>query len=326
MTFDLFFDKIALRNIKRNNTERETIMTTEEILKDIRSDRVKKVIHDSDMGIEMDDQYALAYCIGCEKTELLACTAATFGKGAAGDYAWGMEESYKEILRVLNVCGVADKYPAYRGPIRPMGIADPVDSEAVRAIIDIVSGSDEIIYILATGCCTNIVSACLIEPSIKEKLCVIWLGGTCLDTDEKLADECNLAWDFRAGQQLLELDIPLVLLPAYDHGTVVLDITLDTLKAIKGDSPHAVFFRETLPGEYDDEPYYVNGWERVLFDVAAPAVLARPDAFEFKIIPAPMITDSGRYAFSSARHSIIYMESLNPEIVLEDTWRCINNI
>lgn len=301
-------------------------MTMEEILRDIHSDRVKKVIHDADMGIEMDDQYALAYCLGCEKIELVACTAATFGKGPAGDYAWGMEESYKEILRVLDVCGVSGKYPAYRGPVRPMGVGDPVDSEAVRAIIDIVSNSDEIIYILATGCCTNIVSACLIEPSIKEKLCVIWLGGTCLESDEQLADECNLAWDFRAGQQLFELDIPLVLLPAYDHGTCVLDITLDTLKAIKGDSPHAVFFHETLPGEYDNEPYYVNGWERVLFDVAAPAVLARPDAFEFKIIPAPMITDGGRYAFSSARHEIIYMEKLDRDTVLDDTWRCINNI
>ena len=301
-------------------------MTMEEILADIRSDRVKKVIHDADMGIEMDDQYALAYCLGNEKIELLSCTASTFGKGKDGDYAWGMEESYKEILRVLDVCGVKDKYPAYRGATRPMGVDDPVDSDAVRNIIKTAMESDELIYILGTGCCTNIVSACLLEPRIKDKICVIWLGGTCLDTDDELKEECNLAWDFRAGQYLLGLDIPLVLLPAYTHGTCVLEINLDTLKAIKGDAPAAVFFRETLPGEYDDEPYYVNGWERILFDVAAPAVLAQPEAFEFKIIPAPVITDWGSYAFDSTRHKIIYMEKMEPKPVLDETWRCINKI
>lgn len=40
------------------------MLTPEQILQDIHSERVKKVILDADMGIEMDDQYALAYCIG----------------------------------------------------------------------------------------------------------------------------------------------------------------------------------------------------------------------------------------------------------------------
>ena len=64
-------------------------MTMQQILDDIRSDRIKKVIHDADMGMEMDDQYALAFCIGAkDKLELLAAQASTFGKslgcGAAG--------------------------------------------------------------------------------------------------------------------------------------------------------------------------------------------------------------------------------------------------
>ena len=54
-------------------------MTIEEILCDIKSDRVKKVILDSDMGIELDDQYALAHCIGCDKIDLLSVNAETFG-------------------------------------------------------------------------------------------------------------------------------------------------------------------------------------------------------------------------------------------------------
>ena len=41
-------------------------MTMQQILDDIHSDRIKKVIHDADMGMEMDDQYALAFCIGAK--------------------------------------------------------------------------------------------------------------------------------------------------------------------------------------------------------------------------------------------------------------------
>ena len=38
------------------------MISVEEILSDIRSDRTKKVILDTDTFNEIDDQYALAYC------------------------------------------------------------------------------------------------------------------------------------------------------------------------------------------------------------------------------------------------------------------------
>lgn len=303
-------------------------MTLEQILQDIRSDRVKKVILDSDMGIEMDDQYALAYCIGSPKVELLSVNAATFGKGQTGDYIAGMEASYQEILRVLNVCGCSDRYPAYRGATRAISDTDgliPVDSEAVQNIIRTSHESTEILYILATGCCTNITSAFLLDPSIRENTCVIWLGGQCLDYPEGRCGECNLEMDYRAGQLLLNLDIPLILLPAHEHGTSHLEIVQRELDAYLPDENRVCqFFRKELPDQFRHEKYYVNGeWGRILYDVAAPAVLNVPDAFEFRIIPAPVFGDDGHYALDASRRRIIYMETLNREQVLEDTFRNI---
>ena len=303
-------------------------MTMEQILADIRSDRVKKVIHDADMGMEMDDQYALAFCIGSDKLELLSANASTFGKGPNGDYSWGMEASYQEICKVLDVCGKADIYPAYRGATRPMGYDNPIDSDAVQNIIRASHENDEIIYVLTTGCASNVASAFYLDPSIKRNTVVIWLGGTNLEDDSQLGGECNLAWDPVAAQYLFSLDVPLVLLPAYDHGTCVLDITrADLNEALRGDSRVARFFRDELPDRYSNEHYYVNGfWKRILFDVAAPAVLTNPEAYEFKIIPAPAITDDRRYAFDSTRHEIIYMESMLRDPVIEATWAAMNNI
>ena len=304
-------------------------MTIEQILDDIRTDRVKKAILDADMGIEMDDQYALAHCIGSDKIDLLSVNAATFGKGATGDYVAGMEASYREIERVLTVCGRMD-IPHYRGATRPIMFDEnngPVDSPAAQNIIKTVRESDEIVYVLSTGCCTNIVSACLMDPTIKDNMCVIWLGCNCFDRKEGLDGECNLEMDYSAGQLLLGLDIPLVLLPAYDHGTMVLEIVRDDLnRYLPGDSAASVFFRDTLPDQFADEPFYVNGWWRVLFDVAAPAVLTVPYAFEFRIIPAPVITDDKFYAFDKTRHKIIFMDSINREITFDDTFACIGRI
>ena len=305
-------------------------MTMQQILDDIRSDRIKKVIHDADMGMEMDDQYALAFCIGAkDKLELLAAQASTFGKGAACDYNHGMEASYAEIKKVLKVCGAEDKYPAYRGATRPMQPGEPVNSEAVQNIIRTSKENPgEFIYVLATGCCPNVASAFYLEPSIKENTVVIWLGATCVENDTELAGECNLAWDPVAAQYLFNLDIPLILLPAYDHGTCVLEITREDLnRELPGDSAVARFFRDELPDRYSNEPYYVNGfWKRILFDVAAPAVLTNPEAYEFKIIPSPVITDDGHYAFDRTRHPIIYMEKMEAAPVLEATWKYIRNI
>ena len=46
-------------------------MTPNQILEDIRSDRKKLVILDGDYNGEIDDQYTLAYTLGCENIEVL---------------------------------------------------------------------------------------------------------------------------------------------------------------------------------------------------------------------------------------------------------------
>ena len=303
-------------------------MTIEQILDDIRSDRIKKAILDADMGIEMDDQYALAYCIGSEKIDLLSVNAGTFGKGISGDYVAGMEASYREIERVLSVCGRLD-IPHYRGATRPIMFDElngPVDSPAAQNIIKTVRESDEIVYILSTGCCTNVVSACLLDPSIRDNMCVIWLGSNCLDLKDGVGGECNLEMDYSAGQLLLDLDIPLVLLPAYDHGTTALEVVRDDLnRFLPDDSEVSVFFRDTLPDQFADDNYE-NGWQRIIFDLAAPAVLAVPHAFSFRIIPAPVITDDRFYAYDKTRHKIVYMDSIDRDITLSDAFSCIRSI
>ncbi len=304
-------------------------MTLEQILNDIKTDKPKKVILDADIAIEMDDQYALAYCLGCNKIELLSCNGATFGKGPQGDYVWGAQACYDEFVRVLTICECQDKYPVYLGAKASVfdNQCKPVDSPAAQNIIRTAKQmpKDEILYILATGCCTNVASALMLAPEIKDNVCVIWLGGHCLDYTEPL-DECNLAFDYAAGQYLLNCEVPLILLPAHEHGTCVLTFGFDDLAKIQGDGAAQKFFRDDFPRTPKFKWDYLGKPLRILYDVAAPAILDIPEAFTFSIIPAPVFTDDKHYAFCKTRHKIIYMDTLDNTAVLNKTWEYIGKL
>ena len=311
-------------------------MTIYEILDDIRSDRVKKCIVDADMYNEIDDQYALAHALGSERLEVLSVNAEPFYNGRCVDFETGMTESVKESHRILVLCGRED-IPVYEGSrtkFTPDNGYAPIDTPAARNIVKTAMESDELIYILATGCCSNITSAILMEPKIKEKLCVIWLGGH--ELDFKDCHEFNLSQDWAAGQILINCGVPLVMLPAGANegskgGTCNLWARLETFEGIRGDGKVQRFFREEFPREFIPEgrPYRPGDWTgpvRSIYDIAAPAVLSVPEAFGFEVIPAPVFCDNKLYAFDSTRHKIIYVNEIKRDLVFEDMFRCVERI
>lgn len=310
-------------------------MTLTQILEDIKTDRVKKCILDSDMYNEMDDQYALAYCLGSDKVDLLSVNAAPFDNNKVTDFEAGMVASYEETFRILEICGKnGGTIPVYEGSrvrFSPDNDFSPIDSPAARNIIKTVKESDEIVYVLATGCCSNVISAYLIDPSIKDNICVIWLGGHTLDNAD--CDEFNATQDYTAAQLLINSDLQLILLPAMGPdktlGTQALRCGFEELAKINGDKEPQKFFRETFPMKFACKGGIqpdLNTWSRVIWDIAAPGVIAVPHAYTFKIIPAPVFTDKINYAFDSTRHKIIYMEKLNKDVVFSDTWTSINRL
>ncbi len=304
-------------------------MTLEQIIADMKCDRIKKVIVDTDTFNEMDDQYAIAYALGSERMEVIAINAAPFDNTRCNGFADGMEKSYEEIFRVLKVTK-REEVPVFRGSTVRMGeMPDyaPVDSPAAQNIIKEAHAATEPLYILATGAITNVCSAIMLDPSIKEKIVVVWLGGHCLEYPD--LGEFNLIQDYKAGQIFLNSGVNLVLLPAVGdvgHGTKALMTRKSGLQAIKGDSEACVFFRDVLPSEFDDDPYYKDGWERTIWDIAAPAALSVPEALTYSIIPAPIFGDNCAYAFDSTRHKIIYMEKIDPVQTFADTFAAISRL
>ena len=305
-------------------------MTAEQIIKDLQNDRVKKVIHDGDYSAEIDDQCALAYCLGSEKIEVLGANAAAFYEyPVAIDTEEVMLRSYREIERVYKYCGLTgDEVPYFEGARSQInnnpGFA-PSDSPAARNIIKLAHELDEPLYVIVTGPCTNVVSAYLLDPSIKDKIVVVWVGGLAIEHEHATVPhhEWNICADIAAARILMDEDIPLVFLPCEPHGTADISMPFRYFEKISGDSEGAEFFRHILPSkEVDEEKYKTK--IKVMCDLMGPAAVIDPSMMRISIIPAPIVEDGPKYVLDPNRRSIVYGTWPDSDRITEDALRCID--
>ena len=301
-------------------------MDLQKILDDIKSDRVKKVILDTDTDNEVDDQFAIAYAIGAKRVELLSVNAAPFSHPERDiTFEMGQRASYDEIARVLAAYKKDCPIPFYRGAavtVTENG-GRPVDSDAARNIIDTAMASDETIYVLGIGAGTNIASAIMLEPAIKEKICVVWLCANELHCDNIY--EYNLDQDYEAGRYLIDCGVPFVMCPAWNV-TGKLWINMWRIKdEIAGKSPLCELLWQLINQVW----YWVGrpeGYGRTLWDIASVAIFEVPECATMRIEKAPSFTDDHKFAFDDSRHDMIYLADLDPHGIYADIWGKIRAI
>ncbi len=294
-------------------------MNINDILADLKSDRIKKAVLDTDAYNEIDDQFAIVYSCFSEKIDLQAIYAAPFFNDNSISYEDGMEKSYEEILRVTDCC--EDKVPVFKGSrttITNNG-GKAVESDAADHLIKLAHESDEIIYVMGIGAITNIASAIKKDPSITDKLCVIWLAAK--QTHFPDVDEFNLSQDYMAGQIVLNSGVPLLLCPAFNV-VCALGARIDLVRELKGHNKAAEYVYNLGEGYYKGAGKPAN-WLRVLWDIAAPAILDNPKCAEIEIIRAPIFTDDRKYAFDSTRHEIMMLNCIDRETTYNRAWEVI---
>ena len=170
------------------------------------------MVLDTDAYNEIDDQYAIAYAIAAEKLNLKALYAAPFYNALSTGPADGMEQSYQEILKLLQLMG--REMPVFRGSDAFMtDEKTPVDSPAVHDLVERAMQYtwENPLYVVAIGAITNIASALLVKPEIADRIVVVWLGGHTLDWPHNA--EFNLKQDVAAARVVYNSGAPLVLLP-----------------------------------------------------------------------------------------------------------------
>lgn len=282
-----------------------------------------RAVLDTDTYNEIDDQFALAYALlSMEKIELEAVYAAPFFNNRSTSPGDGMEKSYQEILRLLKFLGKSPEGFAFRGSDRYLeDISRPVRSDAALDLITKAKTAtpSNPLYVVTVGCITNIASAILIDPSIIEKIVVVWLGGNSLESPHQR--EFNLMQDVPAARVVLNSGVPLVIMPcqpvvARFHTTIP-----EMTHYLKGKSPLAEYLLKTTI-EFSGGREY---WSKVIWDVTAVAWLVNPSWMPTNIVHSPVLTDQVTYSTDMSRHFIRMATSVNRDAIFRDLFVKIGN-
>ena len=266
------------------------------------------VVLDTDTYNEVDDQFALSYLVKMgDRLRLQAIYAAPFFNEKSTGPADGMEKSYREILTLLGLLHREDLKPrVYKGSPRYLpSETEPVASPAAEHLAKLAAGytPESPLYVVALGAITNVASALLLEPSIRDKIVIVWLGGHAHDWPKN--NEFNLAQDVAAARVVFGCGAAVVQLPCMGvvSGFQLSRADLETY--LKGKNPLCDYLVDTVLR--DMEHAEVPTWSRVIWDVTAVAWLAERDFLEDRLEHSPIPEYGDRYSFDHNRHFIRYV-------------------
>lgn len=288
-----------------------------QIHEDIRSNRKKKIILDTDAFNEVDDQYAIAYAmLSRDKVDILGISAAPFKNSKSTSPEDGMLKSYDEIIKIAKMVDPNHNIPILRGSRRFLTDRNtPEESEAADFIIEQAKKSNERIYVIGIGAITNVASALIKCPEIREKIIVVWLGAHAQQTYQ--VGEFNMKQDVAAAQVVFDSQAPLVLLPA-NSCTEVLGISQPELDTYMKDKNKLCDYL------YDLTKAHLRDYlcaQKVIWDVAAISAVVVPDGVVFKPNPTPILTNKMYPHYDPERHPMLTAYAVNRMFTFSDMFQ-----
>jgi len=317
----LFLIVITLLGVNCQSTKQEKEVAQHKI----------RVIFDTDTNNELDDQHALAYLLFNQAAfKIEAITINTTSSG--GD----IEKHYAEAIRVLQLCN-ADTLPVWKGADKSFqDILPTLESEhydgkaAVDAIIDEArKPSAEKLVVLAVGKLSNIALALAKDPSISEKIRLVWLGSNYPEPGEHNQDNDTLAMNYLLNQ---EIDFEMVTVRyGKPSGTDAVKITKEEINnKMPGLGPHIT---KPVIGRHGGAfycfgDYSVNLFEhytmhsesnsRPLFDMAAVAIVKNPTWAQVYEHPAPLFINGAWVERSNNSRKIKIWENFDRDAIIND--------
>lgn len=249
------------------------------------------LVLDTDTYNEVDDQFALCYCLlSSDRIDLRAVCAAPFVNARARTAEEGMEQSLAEARRLIRMLGKAPEGFLFGGSKRFMD-ADglPVDSPAARELVHraMAQPEGEPLYVAAIGAITNVASALRIRPEIARRIVVLWLGGHAVASDG--AQEFNLRQDMAATQTVLDSGAALVIVPCQGVASGLVTSVPELRACIGGSGPLC----DALTALVEDYSQGRFGWGKVIWDVAAIGYLVDEAFTRSEVVPCPVVGPDG---------------------------------
>lgn len=304
------------------NTTISRVHSWKEIYEVLKNMKKKKVILDTDMFNEIDDQFALTYLIkSLDVFDLQAITIAPFSKSGYANtisIEEGTEKSYETTLKILDMLGKPEyKNLVYKGATK-YSYESEESNEAVDKIIEIATKNDKT-TILAIGAITNVALAIKKNPDIINKIKVVWLGGNTFLTKDN--SEFNFRQDIRAVQTVFDSKVQLVVIPCRNVASN-LSTTIYELKHYLNENTELNKYlcdifnkcKKTIMKEPKDE----IGSSKTLWDLSAIAYEINTDWFKSETISCPKVLDNGLYEQTTNSHKVIFVNDLYRNKIYQD--------
>lgn len=278
------------------------------------------VVLDTDTYNEIDDQFALSYLVRSEeKLNLKAVYAAPFLNHRSTSPADGMERSYQEAQKVLTLLGREElKQAVYRGSESYLpGETEPVLSDAAKDLVEraMQYTEEHPLYVVALGAITNVASALLMKPEIKDRIVVVWLGGNSLEWPDNR--EFNLHQDIAGARVLFGCGVPLVQLPCMGVVSSFATSGPELEYHLRGKNALCDYLIDNTA----EEALATGGgpaWTRVIWDVTAVAWLLDGDFMDDRLEHAPIPEYDGHWAFDRNRHLYKYVYHIKRDNLFAD--------
>ncbi|CAA9537091.1 MAG: Inosine-uridine preferring nucleoside hydrolase [uncultured Thermoleophilia bacterium] len=277
---------------------------------------VLRVVVDTDTDNEIDDQFAVAYALlSPERLRVEALYAAPFHNERSVGPEDGMVRSYDELRRVVERVGGHDG-PVLRGSRRLLPDAvTPVESDAAHDLVERAAAEDGPLYVVAIGAVTNVASALLLDPSIRERMVVVWLGGN--PTTWHTAAEFNLAGDVAASRVLFDSGVPLVHVPCLNVAEHLRTSQAELDRFVRPCGAVGAFLAENFDAYVPDR----FAATRPIWDLAPLAWLVDAAWVPTVVRSSPILTSELTWSIDPRRHPMREAIGVDRDRVFADLFR-----
>jgi purine nucleosidase len=282
--------------------------------------RVSAVL-DTDAYNEIDDQFAIAYAVLSENVELEAVYAAPFHNQRSTGPEDGMEKSYEEILRVLErlkEVGARTPRTVLKGSRSYLPAAGtPVESDAAQDLVQ-RAHREGVLYVVAIGAITNVASALLMDPAIRERIVVVWLGGH--PYYWHTAVEFNLRQDLFGSQLLFKSGVPLVHIPCKNVAEHLTTTVPELRQFLEGKNPLSDYLFKIA----EEHIERLGSLSKKIWDVSTIAWLRNPQWVPSFLHTTPLLTSDYTWSYAPSASLVRLAYDLDRDSIFRDLFALLN--
>lgn len=238
----------------------------------------------------------------------------------------GTELSYQEILKIYELLDEDASGKVFRGSLSFLdSLEKPIHSPAVTHLIERAMADDERpLYVVAIGALTNIASAILIEPQIRERIVVVWTAAYPTFTNLSNRPSMNLIQDLLASQFLFDCGVPHVYLPGYYIG-VQLSLSLPDVerwvsgRGKIGDYLHYLYTHNPIYAQRGIREHFGRTW--IGWDLINIGWLLNPEWVPSQLVQSPILDEKMFWRHENGRHLMREAIGIQRDAIFRDFFK-----